>query len=105
MVMPYHDLVTDLQSQSCPLTHVLRREERIEDQPLDGIWDTGAVVHHLDQHVLGLARGTHGDSTATIYGIEGVVEQVRPNLVKLAPISSYPRQRRIVLANDFDATA
>ena len=58
----------------------------------DGIRNAAAVVGNLNEEKLAVAARADLDATRATHGINRIVNEVRPNLVQLAPVGAEPRQ-------------
>ena len=83
-------------------SHVLGREEGVEDPRLDLRRHPGAVVRDLDERVPGHVAGGDRDRPVIAERIDRVVEQVRPHLVELGSAHGQPGKRPVVVALDLD---
>ncbi len=74
----------DVEAQAGALPHRLGGEERVEDALADLCGDAGPVVDDAHHHALMLAVRQHLDAARVGDGVEGVVDQIRPDLVEFA---------------------
>ena len=93
-----NDALYNIETQPRTLANFFGREERIKDIPFYGIRNTRPVVDNVGQHeveAVGLMvySAPDGDGTPVGYGIDSVVDQVRPELVQLARPAANRRQQ------------
>ena len=74
----------DIEAQTGALSHRLGSEEWVEDLLADLRGDAGPVVDDTHHHPLMLAARQHLDAAGFGDGIEGVIDQIRPDLVEFA---------------------
>jgi hypothetical protein len=101
-VAAHHDPVAHVQPEPRAGAHVLRREERLEDAPPDGLRYAGAVVRDLDEHQVLLARRPDPDAPAPADGVYGVGQQGGPYLVQLAAVGRYGGEGGVEIQSHLD---
>ena len=94
------DAARGIQPQTGPLPDALGGEERLEDAGLHVGRNAGPVVANLDQHAVQLVASAHPQLTLSIHSVDGVVDEISPDLVQLASISANMRQVGIVVPSD-----
>ena len=96
MMIP-DDAANRIQSQTRPLADSLGGEKGVKDMR-QNLWrDSGSVVANFDEHAVKVARGPHPQLTLPLHGLDGVGNQVGPNLIELTTIGANFRKvlRRI----------
>jgi hypothetical protein len=71
------------------LTGRLRREEGVEDASHAGARDPGPVALDLDDDHGVVAVGPHDDRPVAVDGVDGIVDEVAPDLVQLARVAPH----------------
>src|SRR5215216_3488621 len=101
-VAGHDDAAGDVQPEPGSLAHALGREERLPDPRLEGWRDARPVVGDLDAGPIALARRPNPEGAPAAHSVDGVVDQVGPDLVQLTPMGADLRQATVVLAVDRD---
>src|SRR5215208_5616355 len=94
--------VGDIQAEPRALANILRGVETLEDPFPYVVWDARAVVGDLDQNPSVLAGSPDLDASVAVYGVYGVVEQVRPHLVQFACVAADVGEVLLIVADDLD---
>src|SRR5689334_22853179 len=81
-----HDSINRIEPQSRALADWLGREERLEDAILELGRDSGAVVADFHQNASELRCGADYQFALPVHRVDGVVDQVRPDLIELAAV-------------------
>ena len=103
-VLADDDVVADVQAQPRALARRLGGEEAFEYLRLNLRWYSRSIVFDLDEYGILLAGArSNGDLTLAVERIRGIVKQVRPNLVQLAPVPLDYRQVGRVFTPHADA--
>src|SRR5579864_4421899 len=100
LVLCDDDAVGDVEAQPAPLAYLLGGEERLEDAGLDLRRDSKTVVADLDHRILTLLARANAQLTFAIHGVDGVVDQIGPDLVQFGASGGNSRQRAIVVPHD-----
>jgi hypothetical protein len=83
----HDDIVADIQSQTCPATDRFGRKEGIENFGLNILGNPWPIICNLHHH-RGIVLARPQDKlTPALHGIDGVVNDVGPDLIQLAAIS------------------
>ena len=98
-----HNAVNDIQSKAGSLAHTFCREKRLEDVRLHFERDARAVVRDFHKHVFIFASGADGKLSIFFHSIDGIVDQVGPDLIELAAVGHHFRQVWGVLPLDGNA--
>src|SRR6266487_3719323 len=77
----------------------------LEDVGADGVGDTWSGVADLDQSAVAVAAGPDRQGAVAVHGVDGVVDQVGPDLIQLARVGEQLWQRAVVVAYHLDACA
>src|SRR5262249_31710017 len=86
------DAVDRVQPQSGAFALRFRGEKGVEDAPLDFRRNARPVVNDLDQNVVRFGRGMNPQVSPAVHGVDGVVDQVRPDLIERAAEGVNARQ-------------
>src|SRR6266849_9350191 len=98
-----HDPPADVQAEARSAADVLRREERLEDPRLDLRRDAWPIVGDLDQDADVLPGGADSQVSLAVHRVDGIVDEIGPDLVELAAVRVDTGQAPIVLARHADA--
>lgn len=96
------DIVGDIQSQPGTFTKGFGGEKRTKKPWLDLRRDPRAGVDNLHNDPGAILRSTQSEYTATIHGIDGVVNEIAPHLVQLAAVGLEDGEGRIILPPYFN---
>ena len=88
------DPVTNQKSQPGAGTNSLCREERFKYPRLDFRRDTSPVVHDFHHQLIIFDGGANADLAAAIHRIDGIIDEIRPNLVEFAAVSQDANDQR-----------
>src|SRR5512143_3622491 len=100
-VMPLHDdAMRDTEAQARSLAGRLGGEKGIENVRADGVRHARAGIFHLDSDPLIIVAGSQRDVAFAVHRIDGVVYEVRPDLIELAAVSVNAGQVWGILAMD-----
>ena len=98
MVIP-HDPANSIQSQTRPLADSLGGEKGFIDVRQNIGRDSRSVVSNLDEHAVEFTRGPHPQLTLPLHGLDGVGNQVGPNLIELTAIGANSWKVFVVFAD------
>ena len=98
-----HDAVDGIQAYSRSFTDALGRKERLKDMRLYRIGNTGTVVDDLDENEIELSGSSNNQLALASHGIDGIVNEVGPDLIQFAPACEDPGKVGIELALHFHA--
>src|ERR1700735_3946046 len=101
--MRAYDPVDRIETDSRSFTDILRGKERFKEMRLHRVRNTRTVVDNFNENEIKLPRSANHQLTLTAHGIDGVVDEVGPNLIQLAPTSKYARQSCVVFTLHFHA--
>src|SRR6516225_11057073 len=87
--------VTDQQPQPRPGANTLGREERFKYPRLDLGRDSSPIVHNFHNQLIIFDRSADADLAAAIHGIDRIIDEIRPHLVKFAAVSHDARRRTV----------
>ncbi len=71
--MPTHETSCNIETETDPLTHGLRREERIEDSFLNLCWDARSIIDNAYNYRRILAGGRDFDVSQLRHGLQRVI--------------------------------
>jgi hypothetical protein len=109
-VAPDDDAVGDVEPEARPRADPLGRVERLEGARLKLLGDAGARIGDLHQHTVTFTRGPKPYASRCIlvgfarHRVYGVVYEVRPDLIELAPVGADAGQTLVIVALDLDAS-
>src|SRR5690348_7479705 len=86
-----------------PLADRFRREKWLENPALNLGRNTRAAVDYFDSYTPAVTRRANHELALAIHCISRVRNQIRPDLVQLAPANADLRQRPVVITNNVDA--
>src|SRR5919106_4007330 len=101
-----HDAPADVEAEAGALADRLGGVEGLEDVGQDRLGDARAGVGDLDDQAVAVAAGADGQPALAVHalhGVDGVLDQVGPDLVELAGVGRQQRQRPVVVAHHLDA--
>src|SRR5207245_9840361 len=79
-----HNALNRVEAKPCSFPHSLRGEERFEDmRPYLG-QNPRTVIGDLNHDAIVLAIGSNSKLAFTAHGVNGIVDDVGPNLIQLA---------------------
>ena len=81
----------------------LSSEKGIKNMMLNLLRYSRAVVGYLNRQVVVLSKGPDGDSALLAYGLDSVLKDVAPHLVKFASPYLYAWKSWIEVARNFNA--
>src|SRR5436305_8273652 len=93
---PFHGV----QSESSSLPDSLGGEERFIDMRHNFWRNSRTVVGDLDHHTVVVAIGAHVQLSLAAHGIDGIVDQVGPDLAQFTAKRIYGQRRLSVIAPD-----
>ena len=79
-----HDTLNRVEAQAGAFAHSLGGEKRFEDMRLYLGRNSRTVVGDLNHHAIVLAIGSDSKLALASHRINGIVDDVRPNLIELA---------------------
>src|SRR5215212_129494 len=97
------DVVGDVQAQACAGTGGFGGKEGLEDTRLSFGWNPWPIVDDLDYDVALFATGEQPEFSLTLHGLDGVVDDVGPDLIQFGPVGLDTRNVVGVVARDADA--
>ncbi len=93
-VVVYHNFIHDIQPQAGAFSHRFGRKKWFKNTA-DGIaWYSGSVIGNGYFYEIAFFTGRNGQNTFIGHGIDGVINDVCPNLVQFAYKTRYGRQIR-----------
>src|SRR5271170_6728692 len=95
------DAVGDIQAETGSFAYALGGEEGLKDFRPDFWRNAGAIVGDFDQNIVVVSRGADAELPAVLHDIGGVVDQIGPHLVQLAPVGhDFGQVGSIITRND-----
>src|SRR5208283_6212426 len=88
----FHDALHRVEAESRPLTYALGREKRLKNVRQDLRRNSGAVVADFHDHAIVLTIGAHAQLAFSSHRVDGIVDQVGPNLVEFAAEGMYKKR-------------
>ena len=101
-MFPY-DPAHRFETQPGSLPHSLGGEERLENMVLHFRRDARSIVGDFDQQAIDLARRADTQLALSLHGVDGVVDQVGPDLVQVAAARADLRQGAVEIELHRDA--
>ncbi len=92
-----------VQPEPGAVANALGREERLEDTRLHFRRNSRPIVRYLDKHVVVFAHDAYGELSFFFHRVGGIVDEVCPDLIKLAAVGHHFRQVRSIFARNDDA--
>src|SRR5579863_7452920 len=80
-----HDSLNRVEAKPCALPNSFGGEERFKDMRLDLRRNSRTVVADLNNSATVFAIGSHAKFASAPHRIDGVIDDVGPNLIQLAP--------------------
>src|SRR5579859_1968540 len=99
-----HDSVGDLQAKTGAAPDRFGCEKGLENTRLDRGGNPRSIVRNLDQDVLILTGSTNPNRPAALKGIDGIINQIRPDLIELAAIDHNTWQTPVIVTLHSNAT-
>src|ERR1700691_4870975 len=93
--MLLYDAADGLETQPGALSDTLGGEERLEDMRLDFRRNSRSVVGYFHQQTIQFTRRADAQFALAIHSVDGVVDQISPDLVQLAAAHANLRQRTV----------
>src|SRR5262249_591508 len=87
------DTFDDHQPQTAAFTFALRGEERLENPWQNVPWNPRSVVANANCHLGALLRRFHRDLPPASERLDGVMNNVRPDLIQLVDVDGHLRKR------------
>ena len=87
-VMAPDDSTRGIQSQPCSLSHPLGGKEGVKDVGQNIGRNPRPAVSNFHQHAVKLQCGPNPQLTLPLHGLDGIGDQVRPNLIQLAAVGA-----------------
>ena len=81
-----HDSQRRIKAQTCAFSHSLGGEERFEDARLNLWRNPRSRISDLNHRTVAFQKGLDAQFAFAVHGIDGIVDDVGPHLVKLAAI-------------------
>src|SRR5438093_4144680 len=92
-------MVDGVEAQARTLTYRLRGEERFEDPAANLRRNSWPAVANLYEKPSKLGRRSHHQLAASVHGVDGVVDEIGPDLIQLAPMGADRTDRAIIFPN------
>src|SRR5207244_3670307 len=102
-VVPSYDTANGIESQARAFTDLLRCEKRVEDARLDVLRNSGPVVFNFNHGIVQFLARFDLQLALALHRIDGVVDQVGPNLIQLSTVCADAGQRSFVVSRDNNA--
>ena len=97
--MLLHDTVDGVEAQARAVPYRLCGEERFEDPAANLRRNSGPAVANLYEEPSKLGRSSHHQLAAAVHRVDCVVDEIRPDLIQLAPMGADRRDRAIIFPN------
>src|SRR5580698_8199859 len=97
-VMGAYDPVYGVQAYSRAFADTLGGEERLKQVRLHRVGNPGSVVDNLNQNKIELSGRSNNQFALAAHGVDGIVDDIRPDLVQLTSSREYPGEGGVKLA-------
>src|SRR5437763_15312742 len=94
------DAIADVETEAGAVADILGREEGLEDAPLQFGRDSRSRVADLDEDAVAFPGGPHGQRALAAHGVDGVVDEVGPDLIQLARLRADLGKAAVVVADN-----
>src|ERR1700693_692975 len=92
-----------IEAEAGPFANLFGGEKGVEDAGLNFGGNAGTVISDFDDGIVEFARGVDSEFAFAIHGIDGIVNEVGPDLIEFATITADARQVGSVFADNGDA--
>src|SRR5271157_2254356 len=89
-----------IQSQTRPLADSLGGEKGVKNVGQNRGGNSGSVVANFDEDAVEFTRGPHSQLALPLHGLDGIGNQVRPNLIELTAIGANFGKIFVIFADD-----
>src|SRR5580698_9466122 len=102
-VMGANDPVYGVQAYSCTVADAFGGEKWLKEMRLHSVGNAGPIVDNLNENEIELPGGSNDQLALAAHGIDGIVNEIRPDLVQLTSPRQYPGKVGVKLALHFHA--
>src|ERR1700730_15860663 len=88
--MSAHDPVNRIETNSRAFTDTFRSEEWLEEVRLYRFGNAWPIVDDLDENEIELSGSSNDQPAFTSHGVDGIVNEIGPNLVQVASARKHP---------------
>ena len=81
--MGANDPVYGVQAYSCAFADAFGGEEWLKEMRLHRIGNAGPIVDNLNENEIELSGGSNDQLALAAHGIDGIVDEIRPDLIQL----------------------
>src|SRR5580692_1939221 len=92
-----------IEAEAGPFANLFGGEKGVEDAGLNFGGNAETVIANFDDSIVEFARGVDSEFAFAIHGIDGIVNEVGPDLIEFATIATDARQVGSVFADNGDA--
>src|ERR1700730_2211225 len=92
-----HNSLNRVEAKPCSFAHSLRGEEGFEDVRLRFRQNPGTVIADLNHNAIVLAIGSNSKLAVATHRVNGIVNDVGPNLIQLAPERIHEKRNALVV--------
>ena len=92
------NIIRNIQPQAGTLARLLRCKERLEQARQHILWNAWTIVLNLNYHLRALLVSSQLQIALPMHGVDGVIDQVRPDLVQLTPVGFDEWQILVIIA-------
>src|SRR6202035_2266243 len=96
--MLFHNALHGVESEAGSLAHTFGREERLEDVCLYLRRNSWTIIADFHNHAGGIAISANTKFSFSVHRVDGVVDQVGPNLVEFAAERIHQQGHALVFA-------
>src|SRR5215470_591453 len=98
-MMLTNDALGGIKTEACAFAHSFGSKERIEDARLNFRGNARATVADFDDRAIQLTTSAHAEPTTAIHSLNGVVNEIGPDLIEFAAIGAHRGKQRVVVAH------
>src|SRR5215472_13891106 len=91
------------EAQTSSIADALGSEERLENMLENLARNARSVIDDLDQHAIQFPCCADAQLAFPVHRVHGVIDEVRPHLVELAPMGTDPRQCAVEIELHLDS--
>src|SRR5262250_1440333 len=101
--MLLHNSLNSVQTQAGAFSNSLGGKKRFKYMGLDIRWNSGTVIANLNHHTPAVAISVYPKFAPAVHRIDGIVNDVGPNLIQLTAERIHEKRHRVVITLDFHA--
>ena len=98
-----NDAHNGIEAEAGPFANLFGGEKGVEDAGLNFGGNAGTIIFNFDDGIVEFARRVDSEFAFAIHGVDGIVNEVGPDLIEFATIATDARQVGSVFADNGDA--